>query len=211
MRARILAAILLATPISAVAAGPNQTIKACLSCHINRAGKIDIVGIKALDALPPDWQMRYEDAFDLDSNGIAGRIQFVSGHGKPLIAKWGSNLAAARFEDFALIASAAHAVPLENDATIKAVKDAFAARSPSPTSPFATEGERSRFKAQGCPLCHVIETFEFEGQEVMPLSDFLLHDLDDDPSGKARRTKPLWGYRKSLWQTAHAQRNWTAQ
>ncbi len=209
MRALILAAILLATHMSAIAAETDQTIKACLSCHIDRAGKLDIVGIKALDALPPDWQMRYEDAFDMDSNGIAGRIQFVSGHGTPLIAKWGSNLAAARFEDFALIASAAHAVPLENGATIRAVKDAFAARSPSPTTPFATEGERAHFEAQGCPLCHVTETFEFEGQELMPLSDFLLHDLND-PSGKAKRTKPLWGYRKSLWQTAHAQRNWTA-
>ncbi|WP_114008393.1 hypothetical protein [Cohaesibacter intestini] len=207
MQRLILAACLLATHALANAASKDQTIRACLSCHIDEAGKLDIVGIKALDALPPDWQMRFEDAFDMDSDGIAGRLQFVSGHGQPLIAKWGSNLAAARFEDFALIASAAHAVPLESDAIIKTVKEAFAARSPSPTSPFATEGERGRFDAQGCPLCHVTETFEFEGQDVMPLSDFLLHDMGG-PNDKPKRTKPLWGYSQSLWQTAHAQRNW---
>lgn len=174
------------------ASAEDQTDKAisqCLTCHVTPSGQLDIVGVRALSALPPEWPFLYEDAFDLDGDGVSGRIRYVSGDPVPLVAKFGKSLAAARFEDFAQIAGAAHDIDLSTPGLMAQLKSAFEHRSPAPTPSFATPTDQARFEAQGCARCHVTESFRFEGRQVMPLSDFLLHDLGDGP----RRTAPLWG------------------
>ncbi|MEL6504923.1 MAG: hypothetical protein AAFO61_08660 [Pseudomonadota bacterium] len=152
-------------------------------------GKLNIVGIKELQGLPEFWPLLFEDQFDRDEDGVSGTAQFVSGGGKPLLGKWGERLAAARFEDFAKIAGAAHNIKIDND--MDRIKAVFERLSPAPTSPFSSPQDLATFKAEGCAACHVTQTYAFEGKTLMPLSDFLLHDLGD---GKGeRRTKPLWG------------------
>ncbi|MEL6587686.1 MAG: hypothetical protein AAFY65_06570 [Pseudomonadota bacterium] len=167
----------------------SAAVEQCLSCHLQDDGQIDIVGIQALTALPSEWQFLFEDEFDLDGDGIAGRIRFVSGDEGPMIAKFGKSLAAARFADFALIAGAAHDIDLSEPMTLATLEAAFEARSPKPQWPFSDATAQARFEARGCAGCHVTQTFQMEGQTYMPLSDFLLHDLGDG----LRRTAPLWG------------------
>lgn len=167
----------------------KDVIAQCLSCHLGETGQIDIVGIRALSALPPEWPYLFEDAFDLDDNGIAGRMRFVSGVDGPMQAKFGKTLAAARFEDFALIAGQAHQIDLTEPDILDRLKSEFEARSPAPSSVFDTPQAQDRFVARGCADCHVTRTFVFEGEELMPLSDFLLHETEEGP----RRTAPLWG------------------
>ena len=179
----------------------EEVVAACLSCHIQPDGQIDIVGIRALAALPAEWQLLYEDVYDLDGDGIAGQVQYVSGGGQPLIAKWGRKLAAARFRDFALIAGAAHDVPVDNAAALAAAQAAFEKRSPDPGLPFSTQEAQADFEARGCAGCHVTRSFSFEGRRYMPLSDFLLHDLGEGPV----RTAPLWGCESCLEGDPHAQ------
>ena len=174
-----------AVPLSA----DDAAIRQCLSCHLLDDGQIDIVGIRALSALPPEWPFLFEDEFDLDGDGVAGRIRFVSGDTGPMIAKFGKSLAAARFADFALIAGAAHDIALTTPGTLAALEAAFEARSPEPHWPFPDPASQTQFEARGCASCHVTETFAFEGRSYMPLSDFLLHDLGEG----LRRTAPLWG------------------
>lgn len=174
-------------------------VEQCLSCHVDADGALDIVGVEALLALPQEWQFVFEDEFDLDGDGIAGRMRFVSGKRGPMSAKYGKSLAAARFEDFALIAAAAHAIDLSGDGVMAALEAAFAARSPDPTIPFEDDAARRRFEARGCASCHVTETFEHEGVTYMPLSDFLLHDM----AGGPRRTAPLWGCPQCIDAPAH--------
>ena len=103
-------ALALAPPAHAVDEDTESAslVQDCLACHIDGEGRFDIIGVRALEAMPAEWPLQFEDSYDLDGNGIAGQVQFVSGGGRPLIAKWGSNLAAARLEDFALIAAKAH-------------------------------------------------------------------------------------------------------
>ena len=173
---------------SAMAEPAQTTAQRCLSCHLTPDGSIDIVGLSALDALPPEWPFLFEDAFDLDGDGIAGQMRMVSGGGRPLVAKYGSQLAAGRFRDFALIAGAAHGILLDDPETLDVIENAFRARSPAPQSPFANEDELRAFEDRGCAACHVTRTFSFDGEDVMPLSDFLLHDVGNGP----RRTTPLW-------------------
>ena len=189
MRSGALVLCLLIAPGSSGADTTSQTVKQCLACHEVQAGQIDIVGLRALSALPPEWPFLFEDEFDLDSDGIAGRIRFVPGDPVPLIAKYGKSLAAARFEDFALIAGAAHDIDLSSPGVIAELKSAFETRSPEPFWPFPDAESQRRFEARGCAGCHVTETFEFEGRALMPLSDFLLHDVGNG----LQRTAPLWG------------------
>lgn len=185
-----LAVALVALTAAGAEAEPAQsTVQRCLSCHLTPDGSIDIIGLSALDALPPEWPFLYEDAFDLDADGVAGRMRMVSGAGRPLVGKYGSQLAAGRFRDFAMIAGAAHDIALSDPETLAAIEAAFLARSPAPVSPFASDGEMQRFEARGCASCHVTRSFRFDGQEVMPLSDFLLHDVGNG----LKRTAPLWG------------------
>ncbi|TCP39876.1 hypothetical protein [Rhodovulum marinum] len=190
-----------------LAAGPAQSqevaplVERCISCHIDDKGQFDIVGFRALQALPEEWPLLFEDAYDLDGNGIAGRAQYVSGEGQPLIAKWGENLAAARFRDFALIAGAAHGIRIDDVAQIAEVEAAFAALSPDPVSPFETPEELTKFEADGCADCHVTRTYEVDGVTYMPLSDFLLHDLGDGE----KRTAPLWGCQACISGNPHAE------
>ncbi|MEL7126111.1 MAG: hypothetical protein AAGK30_07770 [Pseudomonadota bacterium] len=169
-------------------------IEQCLSCHLQEDGQIDIVGVRALSGLPVEWPFLFEDAYDLDGDGIAGRIRFVSGDSGPMIAKYGKSLAAARFADFARIAGAAHGVDLSAPGVLDALETAFEVRSPEPHWPFPDPGTQARFEARGCAGCHVTETFELDGRTYMPLSDFLLHDLGQG----LRRTAPLWGCRDCL-------------
>lgn len=166
-----------------------SVVDQCLACHLSSDGQIDIVGIRALSALPDEWPFLFEDSYDLDGDGIAGRLRYVSGDPVPMVAKFGKSLAAARFEDFALIAGAAHDIDLSEPGILSKLKAEFEARSPAPAKPFPDLAAQARFEARGCARCHVTETFEFEGQTYMPLSDFLLHDLGDG----LRRTAPLWG------------------
>ncbi|MEL6920848.1 MAG: hypothetical protein AAFO77_07450 [Pseudomonadota bacterium] len=173
------------------ASGLPGAVEQCLSCHLDDQGALDIVGVRALSRLPDEWQFLFEDEFDLDGDGVAGRIQFVSGGKWPLAAKFGQSLAAARFEDFALIAAAAHGVNLSAPNIIDEIEAAFEARSPAPTVPFVDDEAMRRFEVRGCAACHVTRTFEFDGETYMPLSDFLLHDLGDGEGLK--RTAPLWG------------------
>lgn len=173
---------------SAVAEPAQTTAQRCLSCHLTPDDSIDIVGLSAIDALPPEWPFLFEDAFDLDGDGVAGKLRMVSGGGQPLIAKYGRELAAGRFADFALIAGAAHDIVVTDPITLDVIEAAFLARSPAPVSPFETEAALRAFEARGCASCHVTRSFTFEGQKVMPLSDFLLHDMGEGP----KRTAPLW-------------------
>ncbi|MEO1732568.1 MAG: hypothetical protein AAFR45_02910 [Pseudomonadota bacterium] len=172
-----------------VASAQMDPVQRCLSCHLTDDGGLNIVGIRALSALPSEWPYLFEDAFDLDGDGIAGRMRYVSAADGPLAAKFGQTLAAARFEDFALIAGAAHDIDLTAPGSLAAVQAAFETLSPVPSTPFPDRAAQTRFEARGCARCHVTETFEFKGRSYMPLSDFLLHDLGDGP----RRTAPLWG------------------
>lgn len=167
----------------------DDAVTACLSCHLDEAGRLDIVGVAALSALPPEWPFLFEDQFDLDGDGVAGRMRFVSGADGPMSAKFGQALAAARFEDFARIAGAAHDIDLSGPGVMDRLEAAFEARSPAPVSPFASPSDLARFEAEGCARCHVTRSFDHAGQRLMPLSDFLLHDLGEGP----RRTAPLWG------------------
>lgn len=194
---RAVLALVLAAP--AWGADTGETVARCLSCHLQPNGQIDITGVRALQALPPEWPLLHEDAFDLDGDGVAGVAQHVSGEDGPLIARWGANLAAARFEDFARIAGAAHGIPVEAPGVLDALRAAFEARSPAPVSPFASAADLERFRARGCNRCHVTDTYQADGETVMPLSDFLLHDLGDGP----RRTRPLWGCPDCVRATPH--------
>lgn len=177
------------SPSSELIGPALSPVDQCLACHIAPSGALDIVGLEALESLPAEWSLIYEDAFDLDGDGIAGAVRFVSGPDRPLAAKYGRALAAARFEDFAMIAGAAHGVAVSEPDVMAAIKAAFEARSPKPDLPFANAAAQQRFEARGCAACHVTRRFEHDGRAYMPLSDFLLHDLGDGP----RRTAPLWG------------------
>ena len=201
----LLACLLLPGPsaLSAPSAETEKLVEQCLACHIDKEGRFDIVAVAALEAMPDQWPLQFEDAFDLDGDGVAGRVQYVSGGGRPLIARWGSSLAAARFADFALIAGAAHAIAIDGKASLDAIQREFEARSLEPISPFTSSKERQRFESSGCAACHVTQTFEAAGVTYMPLSDFLLHDLGE---GKGRRTKPLWGFKGDLWNNDHARK-----
>ena len=162
--------------------------------------RIDIVGLTALDGLPEEWPFLFEDAFDLDGDGVAGRMRFVSSEDRPLAGVFGENLAAGRFEDFALIAAGAHGIPIDGPEEMAEIRAAFEALSPDPDLPFADDAARQRFEARGCAACHVTRTFEHEGKTYMPLSDFLLHDLGEGP----RRTKPLWNCPACVTGPGHA-------
>ena len=181
---RLLAAALLCG--TGAVAQHEAAVVQCLSCHIED-GALDIVGVADLQHLPESWPLLFEDAYDRDGDGVAGRVGFVSGGGEPLIGKWGRRLAAARFEDFAKIAGAAHQIPV--DGAADAILAAFAAFSPPPVSPFATPADLAAFEEKGCAACHVTRTYRIGARAVMPLSDFLLHDLGE---GEVR-TAPLWG------------------
>ncbi|MEL6550298.1 MAG: hypothetical protein AAFQ54_08620 [Pseudomonadota bacterium] len=193
---RLGAALAFTLTVSTAGADP---VAQCLSCHVTDDGTLDIVGLKALSALPEEWQFVFEDAFDLDADGIAGRMRFVSGADGPQAAKFGQSLAAGRFEDFAALAGAAHDVDLSEPGTTAKVRAAFEALSPAPVSPFANQADQAAFEARGCADCHTTQSFDFEGQDVMPLSDFLLHETDEGP----RRTAPLWGCRSCLLEETH--------
>lgn len=182
MRAALLALAFAASG----ALAETDTVARCLSCHVVD-GRLDIVGVAEMQHLPESWPLLFEDASDRDGDGIAGRVSFVSGGGVPLVGVWGKSLAAARFEDFAKIAGAAHNIPVAED--LDEILAAFEALSPAPTSPFQTPDDRRAFEEAGCSQCHVTQTYAVAGRDVMPLSDFLLHDL-----GKGEtRTTPLWG------------------
>ena len=183
---------------SGVAEAPDP-VEQCLACHIDEDGRFDIIGVRALSALPPEWPFLYEDEFDLDGDGIAGRMRYVSADPVPMVAKFGESLAAARFEDFAKIAGAAHDIDLTGPGTMARLKSAFEALSPDPGLPFADAAGQARFEARGCAGCHVTASFQFEGRRYMPLSDFLLHDLGDGP----KRTAPLWGCPECLLAAPH--------
>ncbi|MEO1551675.1 MAG: hypothetical protein AAFR93_14800 [Pseudomonadota bacterium] len=161
-------------------------VQQCLSCHLYQ-GQLNIVGVDALNHLPETWPLMYADPDDRDGDGIAGRVSFVSGGGTPLIGKWGRNLAAAHLADFAKIAGAAHDIPL--DGALDQIEAAFERLSPQPSATaFATPQLRQRFNARGCAGCHVTASFAYQGRDITPLSDFLLHDLGYGE----RRTTPLW-------------------
>ncbi len=183
LRPLALAAALLAPPAAAEA----PAVPRCLACHLEPDGRLDIVGIAPLEALPPEWPILHEDAFDLDGDGVAGRLRYVTGARGPVIALYGRRLAAGRLEDFARIAGAAHGIDLSDPAVLAEVAAAFRALSPDPAPP-APEALRA-FEARGCAACHVTDTYEHSGRTYAPLSDFLLHDLGEGPV----RTAPLWG------------------
>jgi len=164
------------------------TLAKCLSCHVTSENTIDIIGLGAIEALPPEWVFLFEDAFDLNQDGVAGQIRMVSGGGKPFVAKYGRTLAAARFEDFAQIAGVAHDISLSDPDILAYLKQQFTARSPAPLSPFRDAQHQTNFERRGCAQCHVTRQFEYDGNAVMPLSDFLLHDMGNG----LKRTKPLW-------------------
>lgn len=191
------ALLLLLLVLPQMATAQDSPVARCLSCHLIGA-QIDITGVRALQHLPPDWPMLFEDANDRDGDGIAGRVRFVSGGGTPRIGIWGQSLAAARFQDFAQIAGAAHAIDVR--AALPEIRATFERLSPAPTSPFARPADRDRFVARGCNACHVLHSYTVDGQQVMPLSDFLLHDLGNG----ARRTAPLWGCGPRCLDTGHA-------
>ena len=174
----------------------GDTVTRCLSCHLTE-GRIDIVGLRALNGLPEEWPFLYEDAFDLDGDGIAGTLRFVSGADGPLPGVYGEALAAGRFEDFAEIAADVHGIPIAGAAEMARLRDTFEFLSPDPDLPDATD--LGAFEARGCAACHVTRVFEHEGKTYRPLSDFLLHDLGDGP----RRTAPLWGCPECLTAPAH--------
>jgi len=167
----------------------GRPVDACLACHVDETDTLDIVGLRVLAQVPDEWPFLFEDEFDLDDDGIAGRMRFVSGEHGPAVARFGRALAASRFEDFAHIAAGVHDIDLTDDETMARVKAAFEARSPAPVDPFPNTASLQAFEARGCARCHVTREFESNGVRYRPLSDFLLHDLGDGP----RRTKPLWG------------------
>ena len=194
MRA-LAAALLLA---GAAEADPRWTAAdRCLACHLTTDGGIDIVGLSAMEGLPPEWPYLYEDAFDLDGDGIAGVMRMVSGEAGPVVARYGRKLAAGRFEDFAKIAGAAHGIDVSDTAVLAGIRAAFEARSPDPAPPSDTA--LARFEERGCADCHVTRSFEHEGTRYVPLSDFLMHDLGDGPA----RTAPLWGCDECLEADGH--------
>lgn len=183
---RVLAAALLAA--TAAGADPRPSaVDRCLACHLTPEGTVDIVGLGAMEGLPPEWPFLYEDAFDLDGDGVAGIMRMVSGEDGPIVARYGRALAAGRFEDFALIAGAAHGIDVSDPVVLASIRAAFEARSPDPAPP--PEAALRRFEARGCADCHVTRAFEHEGRRYVPLSDFLMHDLGEGPV----RTTPLWG------------------
>ena len=188
-----------AAVVSAESATAVDAVARCLSCHLAAEGGIDIVGLRALDGLPEEWPFLFEDAFDLDRNGIAGTLRFVSGADGPLPGVYGEALAAGRFEDFAEIAADAHGIPIEGAEEMARLRATFEALSPDPEPPDATD--LAAFEARGCAACHVTRAFEHDGRTYRPLSDFLLHDLGDGP----RRTAPLWGCSECLTASGHAE------
>ena len=84
------------------------------------------------------------------------------------------------------------------------IRQTFEALSPDPTVPFLNKAEERVFEARGCAGCHVTHTFEFEGEVLMPMSDFLLHET----SAGFRRSTPLWGCRSCIFEAAH---DWLSQ
>jgi hypothetical protein len=193
-------AAILCVIASAVGAEEDTTVARCLSCHKIGPDRIDIVGIKPLASLPVEWPYLFEDGFDLNADGIAGVMRFVSSTDRPRPGIFGSHLAAARFEDFALIAAGAHGIAIDSPAEMARVRAAFEALSPDPDLP--DPDALQRFEARGCSGCHVTRRFEHEGRSYMPLSDFLLHDLGEGP----RRTTPLWGCPTCLDAPGHVER-----
>ncbi|MEL7300808.1 MAG: hypothetical protein AAFM92_10525 [Pseudomonadota bacterium] len=177
----------------------TNLVAQCVSCHLTPDGGIDIVGLAALKGLPEEWPFLFEDAYDLDDDGIAGRMRFVSGKEGPSVGIFGSALSAGRFEDFASIAAGAHGITIRGEAEMRRLNAAFEVLSPSPGLPFATDDDQARFEERGCASCHVTRTFEHAGETYMPLSDFLLHDVGDGP----RRTAPLWGCPSCLKSQGH--------
>ena len=198
MVARIAAVFCVAASVAGAEA--DSTVARCLSCHQTNADTIDIVGLGPLASLPEEWPFLFEDAFDLDNDGVAGVIRFVSSIDRPRPGLFGSHLAAARFEDFALIAAGAHGIAIDSPAEMARVRAAFEALSPIPDMPDAKT--LAAFAARGCTNCHVTRTFDHDGQSYMPLSDFLLHDFGEG----LRRTTPLWGCPTCLDAPGHVER-----
>ena len=186
------------TPVSLVESlPPGSTAARCASCHVGPDGRFDIVGLAALESLPEEWSVLSEDAFDLDGDGIAGRLRYVSGGGAPLIAIYGRRLAAARLEDFARIAGAAHDIDISDAGVMRDLLATLKALSPDPVLP--SPKALARFEARGCGGCHVTRTYSHGAREYAPLSDFLLHDLGDGEM----RTTPLWGCPECLEAPGH--------
>ncbi len=220
-RAALLVALAGAGGAWAEPAPEPDAVARCLSCHVAPAGPgegapgvappgapgvappgaLDIVGIGALEALPAEWPLMSEDAFDLDGDGIAGVARHVSGgDGPPMLGRYGRALAAGRLEDFARIAGEAHGIDLSEPAVLARVVAVFAARSPDPAP--MPPGALARFEARGCAACHVTDAFGHDGRDYRPLSDFLLHDLGAGPV----RTAPLWGCPGCLEAPGHGAR-----
>ncbi len=191
---------LVLTILAPPAAAEAPAVAQCLACHLRPDGRLDITGIAALEGLPPEWAIVHEDSYDLDGDGIAGRLRYVTGQGGPVMALYGRRLAAGRLEDFARIAGAAHGIDLSDPAVLEEVAAAFRARSPDPAPP-SPEALRA-FEARGCAACHVTDTYQHAGRTYAPLSDFLLHDLGDGPV----RTAPLWGCLECLRAPGHGDR-----
>lgn len=188
-------AVALADPVQRMTGG--DIVTRCLSCHLTETGEIDIVGLSAMESLPEEWPFLFEDAFDMNDDGIAGVMRFVTGTGGARAGIFGEALAAGRFEDFASIAAGAHGIVIRDAAEMARIRAAFEARSPDPDLP--DPSALAQFEARGCAACHVTHSFEHEGRAYMPLSDFLLHDLGDGP----KRTAPLWGCPDCLTAPAH--------
>lgn len=207
---RLIAALGLGATAAVAVAGPPagpplpdmgaENVAQCLSCHLTPAGEIDIVGLTALAGLPEEWPFLFEDAYDLDGDGIAGAMRFVSGADRPRAGIYGEALAAGRFEDFAKIAAGVHGITIRDGGEMARIRAAFEALSPDPGLP--DPAALARFEARGCAACHVTRSFTQDGRTYMPLSDFLLHDMGDGP----RRTAPLWGCPDCLDAAGHPQR-----
>lgn len=177
--------MILTEPLEVFAA---DSVSKCLSCHLTDNGKLNITGVKEIEGLPDTWSLLFFDPFDLNDDGISGQISIVNGGGTPLIAKWGSNLAAFKFEDFADIASEVHDININSQLEMDNIRKLFKSLSPEPIHQVLEPSTSKIFVEHGCSSCHVLESYILEEKIVFPYSDFLLHDVGYG----LKRTAPLW-------------------
>jgi len=183
--------------------GDSAAAQKCLACHLEADGQLDIVGIRALSAVPPEWTFFFEDAFDLDGDGIAGRLRYASTDGLPMTGQVRPVPRRRPVRRFC-----ADRWSCAWDRSIRARSSGRAqssVRSPLavPDWPFPEPAVQARLEARGWARCHVTRSFEFEGRQYMPLSDFLLHDLGEG----LHRTAPLWVCPDCLTAEAHPNLN----
>ncbi len=169
-----------------------------------------VVGMGLLEAIPASTLEALSDQFDLNRDGISGKINYVNSHetGTKQIGRFGfkashptvkQQSAAAFFHDMGMTSTLfreSFAVPEVSDDVLDRVTFYLQAAGIPPARAQVhpdIEAGKALFVRVGCEACHKMtlqtgpsSVVEVANQTIHPFTDLLLHDLGKD-LGDARR------------------------